>query len=120
CPDRYRLRTYLAVTYYEHIRDFLQPRLADPVSKLLVPVIKLTSDSYIPQLLSNGTCVVNMSLANRHHDSLHRRQPYREGPCEVLDQHPHEPFKSPKDNSVNHNRPVFVSIVTNIGQVKPL
>ena len=83
--------------------------LADLVVDLLVPQVGLHPQARGPQgcgRLSGEVVGVGRDRGDHH---LHRRQPQREGPGVVLDQHADEPLQRAADRPVQHHRPVLLS-----------
>ena len=53
-------------------------------------------------------------------DRLHRRQPDREGPGEVLDQDSHEALQGAQDHPVQHHRAVAFPVRADVGEIEAL
>ena len=61
-----------------------------------------------------------MRLGDRQHLDLHRRQPRRERPGVVLEQHAEEPFDRTEQRPVQHDRPVAGVVGADVLEVEPL
>ena len=103
---------------YKHIRNLLHLCLTDLIADFFCAGVNFRTDSCRLKSLKYFCSIFHMLVRNRQYFHLYRREPGREGSCEVLDQNTDKSFNGPEYYPVNHNRSVFLSVSTCILQIK--
>ena len=104
----------------QHERHLLLLGVADLLLHAIVGSVDLDPDA----LLGKGCCdtaqVVDVLLADRDADDLHRREPGREGAGVVLGQHREEPLDRAEQRAVDHHRAVPLAVAALVLELEPL
>ena len=96
----------IVVSDHQHVRDLLELGTADPLAQLIVGVNDIDAEALVRQTLDHLGGVRLVSVGDRQHPCLHRREPCREGAGVVLEQHTEEPLDRAEQGSVQHDRQV--------------
>src|SRR5436309_760286 len=119
-PHIHLPRLSLFIPNDQQERHLLHRMLANLRIHLLVARIDFHAHPDRFQLSSNLVRILRMPLADRDHHRLHRRQPHRERPGIVLDQHAKKTFHGAIQRPMHHHRLLARPIFRNVFQPKAL
>ena len=94
--------------------------LADLGPHALVGIVHLDAQACLLQLLPNLVGVVVVAVGDGDELRLYRRQPHREGPAVVFDEHAEESLQGTQKRAVNHVGAMLLAIRTDVGHVEAL
>src|SRR5688500_16205820 len=117
-PHRYCTVGRLAIAYHQHVGNLLKLRLTDLISNLLLALVDLRPQTRFREPLAHACGVRYVSVGNRQHDRLHRREPQRERPGVVLDEDRDEPLEAAEDRAMDDHRPMFGIICAGVLQIE--
>src|SRR5262245_44945653 len=113
-PNGDRRRLGLARSDDEHVRDALDRRETDLRTDLVAARVDLDPQPRGPEPLEDRLRVLVLLARDGQHARLHRRQPQRELPGVVLDEHRDLALHRAQDRAVQHHRRVLVAVLARV------
>ena len=119
-PRRRRSGLDLAVAQHDHVRDLLLLGRPDLVLHPVRRVVDLHAQAAGSKQRRELVGGLDVPVGDRDDRRLDRRQPERERPAEVLDQDADEPLERAVDGAVDGDRPLWLAVLVDVGEVEPL
>src|SRR5712692_4040235 len=101
---------------YEHVRNFLELRVADFCGQLFVAVVEVHTEIVALQSFGDVLGVVGDFFADRANFHLYRSEPQREGAGVVLNQNAEETLDGAEQRAVHHERLMLGAVFADILQ----
>ena len=111
---------HIPVAHHQHVGDLLQGGLPDLLADLLVPGVHLAAEAQPVQLGGHLGGVPLRPVGDGKHLHLHRGQPGRERPGEVLGDAADEPLDGAQHHPVDHHGAVLLAVLAGVLQLEPL
>src|SRR5262245_2061813 len=119
-PETRRALLGLALPHHEHVGDLPELGVADPVPELLVAVVELDAHPRLAEAVEHALAVRRVLLADGQHARLHRGQPRRERPREVLGEDGDEALERAEDRPVDGHRPLGLPVGVDVLELEAL
>src|SRR5579875_3462166 len=104
----------------QNVRDLLGLPEANLVSELLVRRVDLDAEAAVAQRIPDDPGILELMLGDRDDDGLHRSEPGREVPAEVLDQHAEKSLHRTGESTMDHDRRVVGPVAPAVRQAETL